>query len=112
MRHYQQNLPQPRSFLHVQHCLDTLREDVLCNADDTPRASGSDDYSGPVQLRQCRDFSKLEAWAKDHSACFRRFDYTAPEFGTLDEWLYCPPESPFWQTVQNYIAHKSSGVAA
>ncbi|KAI4250668.1 MAG: hypothetical protein LQ352_005314 [Teloschistes flavicans] len=31
--------PQSKHFSHINHCLDGLRQDIMCNADDTPRYS-------------------------------------------------------------------------
>ena len=61
---------------HSYHCLDALRMEVLCNADDTPRYTGMNQEnkaSGTGQSRMCRDWSQLESWATTNSACWRYF---------------------------------------
>ncbi|KAL9480322.1 hypothetical protein ACSS6W_005108 [Trichoderma asperelloides] len=64
------NITEPRS--HSLHCLDYLRESILCTSDSTlepfkpafdlatPR-KGVDGYGTP---HQCRDFGKLRSWAE------------------------------------------------
>ncbi|OTA98112.1 hypothetical protein M426DRAFT_31074, partial [Hypoxylon sp. CI-4A] len=34
---YRRGLPQSRSWHHISHCLDALRRQIICDADDTPR---------------------------------------------------------------------------
>jgi hypothetical protein len=45
--------PQSRRFHHVLHCMEALRQDIICNADDTPRYTTSSlvPESGVGQLR-------------------------------------------------------------
>ena len=64
--------PQSLHFKHVNHCLDGLRQEIVCNADDTPRYSGlgQEMGTGSGQYRMCRDWGELEEWAKAHSACY------------------------------------------
>ena len=73
LREYRDGLPQSHSFEHSNHCLDWLRGDVMCRADDTPlyttRSMKSENGIG--QSRQCRDWSRLESWAKRHHSCYR-----------------------------------------
>ena len=67
--------PQSEPFEHALHCLDSLRQEVLCNADDTPRWSGyHDKTSGVGQYRLCKDWGRLEAFAKENYACHRHID--------------------------------------
>lgn len=53
---YQNGMPQTGDLGHVRHCFDALRQDILCNADDTPRYSGfqPQDSTGLMQDHQCR----------------------------------------------------------
>ncbi|KAI4193267.1 MAG: hypothetical protein LQ346_003962, partial [Caloplaca aetnensis] len=59
-------LPPTYPMPHVMHCLDVLRDDVICHADDTPRYTTTTQHpeSGMGQIRQCRDWSKLAEWAE------------------------------------------------
>ncbi|KAL7939302.1 hypothetical protein V8C35DRAFT_275146 [Trichoderma chlorosporum] len=64
------NISEPHS--HTFHCLDYLRESILCasdstlepfkpNFDSTAHRKGVDGYGTP---HQCRDFGKLRSWAE------------------------------------------------
>ncbi|MCJ1451722.1 hypothetical protein MMC28_002062 [Mycoblastus sanguinarius] len=95
-------LPQSTPLRHSIHCLNALRLDVICNADDTPRYTGLDQpsrFSGLGQVRQCRDWNRLEAWAEEHTACFRYINSTDPNFDTLERYKFCPKDSPYREWV-------------
>lgn len=69
--------PQTYNVYHIVHCLDNIRSDLMCAADDTPRYIPVDAHTAqpPKRLsegqeRQCRDWKKLERWAKEHDSCF------------------------------------------
>ena len=82
---------------HSIHCLNALRQDVICNADDTPRYTGFQPHksSGLGQFRQCKDWSRLEAWAEERTACYRYINNTDPDFDTLERYKFCPQDSPY-----------------
>ncbi|CAD6578628.1 MAG: hypothetical protein ASARMPRED_008786 [Alectoria sarmentosa] len=63
---------QSQDALHILHCLDGLRQDIICEADDTPlyMKAEPDKTTGDNQMRECRDFNALERWAKERTACF------------------------------------------
>ena len=56
------------------HCLDALRQEVMCNARDTPFYTWTDGTQGNGQERQCRNWEELSAWAGEHSACYEDLD--------------------------------------
>ena len=67
--------PQSAPFEHALHYLNALLWEVLCNADDTLRWSGYEDRtSGVGQYRHCKDWGRLEAFAKDNYICQRHVD--------------------------------------
>ncbi|KAL8828088.1 MAG: hypothetical protein Q9170_006754 [Blastenia crenularia] len=82
---------------HVMHCLDVLRDDVICHADDTPRYTTTTQKpeSGMGQIRQCRDWSKLEKWASNFSGCWRYLDAKHDESSEIWRWTYCPKGTPW-----------------
>ena len=94
-------VPQSLHFAHVNHCLDALRQEIICNADDTPRYSGlgQGGGTGNNQYRMCKDWSKLEDWANAHSACFNhsRGVVTLDQKLTLDRFKNCPDASEPWK---------------
>lgn len=60
------------SYHYMKHCLDLLRQDIMCNADENMdfTAGHRDNFlSGENQPRECRDWNKLHAWFKERSAC-------------------------------------------
>ena len=79
---YQSGTPQTRDLRHIKRCFDALRQDILCNADDTPRYSGfqPSHSTGLMQDHQCRDWSQLEEWAKANTGCWRHLPETGPDF--------------------------------
>ncbi|KAI1089106.1 hypothetical protein F5B19DRAFT_468783 [Rostrohypoxylon terebratum] len=91
-------VPQSRSRHHVDHCLDALRRQILCDADDTPRATDRrpEVLSGLNQHRMCRSWEQLEDWAKKHTACYKRpEDPERDGKPKLDRFKHCPPDSGY-----------------
>lgn len=99
---YRQGTKQLRPFGHILHCLDALRQDVICDADDTPRytTSTDDKRTGEGQVRQCRDWSKLETWAQSQTACFRYINETDDLFPNIERFRFCPAGSPYRQAAE------------
>lgn len=112
LREFERGLPQTTPMHHHIHCLDTLREDAICSADDTLRPTGSGEEAnmqGPRRRpqRKCRDWEQLERWALQNSACFKRLPDDDPGRGTLEEWTWCPKESPFVPAVEAFLDKNS-----
>ncbi|KAE8163763.1 hypothetical protein BDV40DRAFT_132183 [Aspergillus tamarii] len=83
---------------HLAHCLLVLRDEVMCEADDTPRYTGfqPNQKSGLGQVRMCRDFEQLERWALENTACWRHVGEIREEgFRELDRYRFCPEGSPY-----------------
>ncbi|KAL4766805.1 hypothetical protein BDW60DRAFT_212590 [Aspergillus nidulans var. acristatus] len=87
---------QSRTWHHISYCLDTLRRQVLCDADDTPRATDRrlEVVSGVGQHRVCRDWGQLESWAKAHTACYKRPEKPEDEVGLM-RFMHCPEGSGY-----------------
>ncbi|KAJ5504750.1 hypothetical protein N7463_007624 [Penicillium fimorum] len=87
---------QSRTWHHIAHCLDALRRQMLCDADDTPRATDrrAEVVSGVGQHRVCRDWGALENWAKAHTACYKRPEKPEDEVG-LKRFMHCPEGSGY-----------------
>ncbi|KAI0907488.1 hypothetical protein F4823DRAFT_602887 [Ustulina deusta] len=95
---YRRGIPQTRSWHHISHCLDALRRQIICDADDTPRATDRrvEVVSGLHQHRQCRSWEQLEDFARRHTACYKRPEN--PDEGKsskLDRFKHCPPDSGY-----------------
>ncbi|KAJ5972732.1 uncharacterized protein N7479_002650 [Penicillium vulpinum] len=93
---FQSNRTQSRPWHHIAHCLDALRRQILCDADDTPRATERrvEVVSGVGQHRVCRDWGELESWAKAHTACYKRPENPGDEVG-LKRFMHCPEGSGY-----------------
>lgn len=91
---------------HVYHCLDALRQEVLCDADDTPRYTGmgqSEKASATHQIRLCKQWDHMEAWAQLHSACWRYEDEKHVPADTLEQFRFCPQGSPYVTKVREFF---------
>jgi len=103
---FQLGKPQTYPFLHVMHCLDALRVEIICNADDTPRytTTDHDTVSGIDQERKCRDWGKLERWALEHDACYHYFNHSSNNIvDQRQRYLFCQPDSPYTGKVEKYL---------
>ncbi|KAF2233662.1 hypothetical protein EV356DRAFT_468244 [Viridothelium virens] len=102
---FRNGLNQSRSWPHITHCVDALRQDIMCNADDTPRYStqSKGKATGIGQYRRCRNWAKLEAWTKQHSSCFKFINETDDDLNNLERFKYCPPGSPYTEKVKQYF---------
>lgn len=93
---YRHGEQQSNSWHHISHCLDGLRRQILCDADDTPRATErrAEVVSGVGQHRRCRSWKALEEWAKKHNACYKRPERDDGK-PTIEQFKHCPPGSPY-----------------
>lgn len=108
LREFEQGLPQTTPMRHHIHCLDALRENALCSADDTLRPAGTgvakpQDPRNPPR-KQCRDRAQLERWALQNSACFKRFPDNDSARKTLKEWTWCPDQSMYSENIKAIFA--------
>jgi len=92
---------------HVIHCLDAMRKDVMCYADDTPRprryrANSTAAIKVAGEPRQCRDWSALERWAKERTACFQPGN-AVPGDMLRSQMRFCPDNSPYMPAVRAYF---------
>ena len=78
----------------------------MCFADDTPMPTGSEkNQIGHGQVRQCKSIEKLIAWTQhtDHHACFRMLSDYREIPHSLEEFAFCPPESPYFEIARDYF---------
>lgn len=117
-RHHQR---QSQNYWHLAHCLDSLRQDAMCTADDvrtvpnevyftlnhskTPRPLKAPPYgsTGDGLVRHCRDFQQLEIWAETRTAC-----YTFPTDDQFQDPLetrfqQCPEGSEYLPAIKKYL---------
>lgn len=97
-------------FSHALHCLDALRQDVICFADDTPLYSSLEHPGSPgvSQGRQCRSWEKLETYSHEHTSCWRDINPTEP-IDTLLRYRYCPPGSPYNERIHEIFGDFNTG---
>lgn len=81
---------------HIFHCLADIRFSVLCQADDTVLPfPGKQKVEEPAPNRMCRSWKRLEGYAIENSACFKRREDDDPLHDTLFEYVDCPESSPY-----------------
>ena len=83
----------------------------MCNADDTLLYTGAlhteayetQPSAGIGTVRMCRDWDKLQAWGREHSACYQGH-FTDPSI--VDEesrYKFCPDGSAPWKGLDGKI---------
>lgn len=103
---YEAGKKPPGSPSHLYHCLNTLRQDLMCKADDTVMESANVPHMiGDNQAMQCRDWDKLVAWARapERHSCYHIFDDDRSVAHTLEEYAFCPEDSPWYSTMKAYF---------
>ena len=91
---------------HLYHCLDTMRQDVMCMADDTIMPTVHEKHKiGDKQVMQCRNWGKLVDWARAPArhSCFKMVnEYGSPEH-PIEDFAGCPKESPYYPVMKAYF---------
>ena len=114
---YQKGNPQIIDGHHILHCLDGLRQDLKCKADDTPMPSRILRHGiGDHQVHMCRNWEKLIAWtqAPERNACYRQLDDYQVVEHSLERHAFCPKDSPYYSVMTAYFnkfGHKDPFVA-
>jgi Mycotoxin biosynthesis protein UstYa len=60
--------------MHVDHCIETIRKNLMCTADVTPFFTIMDDTAKSGKRpdfntqHKCRNFDKLKDWMRGHTA--------------------------------------------
>ncbi|KAF7855390.1 hypothetical protein EAF04_010133 [Stromatinia cepivora] len=92
---------------HVHHCLDALRQDMMCNADDTPMPMNDfPNKIGHEQVRMCRNFDQLIQWTKEpeRHACYHRWsDYKGRVKNRMEMFAFCEEGSEYYGKMQQYF---------
>jgi len=104
--------PRSQNYAHLFHCLDALRQDVICHADDELLFEFETDNPdsrprvGEGHIRQCRNFAKLEEWAlaPERNACYQFYEGDDSK-DKLKNWRHCPPNSPYFQSMKEYFGY-------
>ncbi|KAH7345862.1 hypothetical protein BKA66DRAFT_517192 [Pyrenochaeta sp. MPI-SDFR-AT-0127] len=91
---------------HIDHCLDTLRQDIMCFADDTPMPTISQRHKiGDGQPRKCKDWDALVRWTQEpeRQSCFKMIDEYRTVPNSLEEFAYCPSGSQYTGVMTRYF---------
>jgi hypothetical protein len=108
LRQYSNGEPQTEIAGHVSHCIDALRQDIIYNADDTSRWTGdAPRVSGVGQIHQCHDWSRLDVWAKAHTASYKQIALKGDD--GLERYTFSPPGSSYLEKVQVFYPDTDSG---
>ncbi|ORX99417.1 hypothetical protein BCR34DRAFT_576623 [Clohesyomyces aquaticus] len=52
---------------HTRHCMDALRQWILCHPDETLLYKRDGELPGEGQMRTCKNFDAYKEWAEEHS---------------------------------------------
>lgn len=95
---------------HALHCVDHMRKDAMCGADDFLLPSPKSLYGSPGprgQSRVCKDWDALVDWAQEHNACYQHItddeEGFAEEHDEIERYAACPPTSPYLHKMQEYF---------
>ena len=77
--HYQEGVAQTVDWLHMVHCLDSLRQSLMCSADDTLLYSNGSQVFGDGQLHVCRNWNTLRSWTEGHKYSWKVQKYRKEE---------------------------------
>jgi len=92
---------------HIYHCLDAIRQDVMCRLDDTPMPipPGRGNVVGEGQHLMCRDINKLNKWIKapEQDACYGEINNFIPIAHTLEHFTNCPKDSKYYPVMTGYF---------
>ena len=103
---YERGNPRRINSGHVHHCLDTLRQDLMCTADDTPMPGVSLPHEvGNGQTRMCRNFDKLIEWTHhpEREACYRRITNYGGVKNSLERYAFCAETYEYFPLQQAYF---------
>ncbi|KAM3084560.1 hypothetical protein ACMFMG_001338 [Clarireedia jacksonii] len=91
---------------HIHHCLDTLRQDIMCTANDTPMPTRlQENVIGDGQVMMCRDFDKMIKWTQEpeRQSCYKRLTDYFPLAHKLERFAFCPQDSKYYSVVESYF---------
>ena len=90
-KRYQLGEPVKYPWEHMSHCFESLRQQFICDADDTLRASGG----RHDETRMCRNWETHDAWLKNHTSCYKHLEDRLPGSHDIEEFKFCPPGSGY-----------------
>jgi hypothetical protein len=94
---------------HVHHCLDTLRQDLICAADDTPMPTGNEARAiGDEQPMMCKNFDRLVEWiyVPERNACHHSLDDYRSIAHSIERYAFCEPGSENYNRMKEYFEER------
>ena len=87
------------------HCLDSLRQDVICTADDTPMPVLDAFKIGDRQERKCKNFDHLIQWAREpeRHSCYHVISDYHTVYHPIEWYAFCPKDSPWREKQEAYF---------
>ena len=73
---------------HDLHCFDSLRQYIMCTADENLLATTGHNDLDRNQARMCKNWDTLRDWAAERTACYHDFEPSANE-GNWPRWSKC-----------------------
>ncbi|KAF1959459.1 hypothetical protein CC80DRAFT_490372 [Byssothecium circinans] len=64
--HFTEGVNQTVAFEHTMHCLDSLRQEVMCHADAELLCSEDGKVWGDGQVRTCGDWERVKVWTAEN----------------------------------------------
>ena len=58
---------------------------------------------GEGQMRQCRDWGKLERWVHERNACYSYVNETQGVSSMFERYKWCPPGSPYAERMKKVL---------
>ncbi|KAI0102110.1 hypothetical protein GGR51DRAFT_295719 [Nemania sp. FL0031] len=112
---YRTNVTQTINYPHILHCLDTLRAEVMCTADDTLRyvplnKTHNGFRPGDGQQRKCRNWDQVQSFVEKHDPCYRYFKPGNTEISNLERFKFCPEESGYLPKIRSHFGYDDSWV--
>ncbi|KAL7620933.1 hypothetical protein AAE478_008244 [Parahypoxylon ruwenzoriense] len=109
IQQYRTNKTQTIDYAHILHCLDSLRVETMCTADDTlryvPLNSAHGFRPGDGQKRMCRDWNRVEEFVRAHDPCYQYLRPGDKDLSNLERFKFCPAESEYLPKIRGYFGY-------
>ncbi|KAI5923508.1 hypothetical protein F4810DRAFT_669144 [Camillea tinctor] len=114
IQQYRTNKTQTIQYEHILHCLDSLRVEIMCTADDTlryvPLNSAHEFRPGDGQQRKCRDWNQVQNFVEAHDPCYRYLEPGNSEISNLERFKFCPPGSIYLPKIRQHLGYQDDWV--
>jgi hypothetical protein len=114
IQEYRNNKTQSVAWPHLLHCLDSIRQDTMCLADDTPRYVPLNSVKGfrpgDGQKRMCRDWATMQRFVEHHDPCYKYIESGNKELSNLERFKFCPKDSQYLPKIRKYFGYDDDWV--